>query len=190
MVYVNPEDYPTLSSILQNAAVGMAAGATVGSVAGGLGRVVNRRRNAALRDRQEIIGTLEYDGFTTDVVDYDPETRTATVMHPQYEKPVKVPDVDIDMMRPISTGELKQRARRPGRCTNPTRWRRCCATPAKIRLGARCLPAGNTTLPKIWPIAWGSTMSISMNISRICRIRFQTKKKGKLPVFIDIVMEL
>lgn len=111
MVYVNPEDYPTLSSILQNAAVGMAAGATVGSVAGGLGRVVNRRRNAALRDRQEIIGTLEYDGFTTDVVDYDPETRTATVMHPQYEKPVKVPDVDIDMMRPISTGELKQRAR-------------------------------------------------------------------------------
>lgn len=111
MVYVNPEDYPTLSSILQNAAVGMAAGATVGSVAGGLGRVVNRRRNVALRDRQEIIGTLEYDGFTTDVVDYDPETRTATVMHPQYEKPVKVPDVDIDMMRPISTGELKQRAR-------------------------------------------------------------------------------
>lgn len=111
MVYVNPEDYPTLSSILQNAAVGMAAGATVGSVAGGLGRVVNRRRNAALRDRQEIIGTLDYDGFTTDVVDYDPETRTATVMHPQYEKPVKVPDVDIDMMRPISTGELKQRAR-------------------------------------------------------------------------------
>lgn len=111
MVYVNPEDYPTLSSILQNAAVGMAAGATVGTVAGGLGRVVNRRRNTALRDRQEIIGTLEYDGFTTDVVDYDPETRTATVMHPQYEKPVKVPDVDIDMMRPISTGELKQRAR-------------------------------------------------------------------------------
>lgn len=111
MVYVNPEDYPTLSSILQNAAVGMAAGATVGTVAGGLGRVVNRRRNVALRDRQEIIGTLEYDGFTTDVVDYDPETRTATVMHPQYEKPVKVPDVDIDMMRPISTGELKQRAR-------------------------------------------------------------------------------
>lgn len=111
MVYVNPEDYPTLSSILQNAAVGMAAGATVGTVAGGLGRVVNRRRNVALRDRQEIIGTLQYDGFTTDVVDYDPETRTATVMHPQYEKPVKVPDVDIDMMRPISTGELKQRAR-------------------------------------------------------------------------------
>lgn len=111
MVYVNPEDYPTLSSILQNAAVGMAAGATVGTVAGGLGRVVNRRRNVALRDRQEIIGTFEYDGFTTDVVDYDPETRTATVMHPQYEKPVKVPDVDIDMMRPISTGELKQRAR-------------------------------------------------------------------------------
>lgn len=131
MVYVNPEDYPTLSSILQNAAVGMAAGATVGSVAGGLGRVVNRRRNAALRDRQEIIGTLEYDGFTTDVVDYDPETRTATVMHPQYEKPVKVPDVDIDMMRPISTGELKQRAREARELHEPDPLETVLRDPAK-----------------------------------------------------------
>lgn len=111
MAYVNPEDYPTLSSILQNAAVGMAAGATTGAVAGSIGRAVNRRRNVALRDRQEVIGTLEYGGYTTDVVDYDPETRTATVVLPQREEPVKVPDVDIDMMRPISTGELKQRAR-------------------------------------------------------------------------------
>lgn len=148
MVYVNPEDYPTLSSILQNAAVGMAAGATVGSVAGGLGRVVNRRRNAALRDRQEIIGTLEYDGFTTDVVDYDPETRTATVMHPQYEKPVEVPDVDIDMMRPISTGELKQRAREARALHEPDPLETVLRDPAKDQVWREMSTRGKYHLTK------------------------------------------
>lgn len=148
MVYVNPEDYPTLSSILQNAAVGMAAGATTGAVAGSIGRAVNRRRNVALRDRQEVIGTLEYGGYTTDVVDYDPETRTATVVLPQREEPVKVPNVDIDMMRPISTGELKQRAREARELHEPDPLETLLVDPAKDQVWREMSTRGKYHLTK------------------------------------------
>lgn len=108
MVYANPEDYPTLNSILQNAAVGMAVGGAGGTVAGGIGRIANLHKKNIRRDRQESTATLDEEGATWEVLDYDPESRTATVLKPDRRNPVIISDVDPDMIQSFSTAETRR----------------------------------------------------------------------------------
>ncbi|WP_143241153.1 hypothetical protein [Barnesiella sp. An55] len=108
MVYANPEDYPTLNSILQNAAMGMATGGAGGAVAGGIGRVSNLHKKNIRRNQQEATAILNQDGSTWEVLDYDPESRSATVISPDRRKPVTIYDVDPDMIRSLSTSETRR----------------------------------------------------------------------------------
>lgn len=111
MVYANPDDYPTLNAILQNATSSMVLGAATGSVAGGIGRVANLHKKNTRRDRQEMTALLDEDGNTWEVFDYNPESRIATVLLPRSGKLVDVPDVSPDRIKYLSTHETRQDAR-------------------------------------------------------------------------------
>lgn len=131
MVYANPEDYPTLSAILQNAASQMLVGSATGTVAGSIGRVANLRKKNARCDRQEAIPLLNDDGLTWEVFDYDPESRTATVLNPGTGRLVDIPDVSPERIRYLSTREARQDARIAREINEPDPLKTVLVDPAK-----------------------------------------------------------
>lgn len=103
-IYVNPKEYPSLSSILETATANM----ITGGVVGGLGRTINIRKKNARRNKQENIPIIEQGEYTWEVLDYDPENRTATVLTPVQRKPFKISDIDPDKIYSVSVKDYNQ----------------------------------------------------------------------------------
>lgn len=110
-IYNEPENYPTLESILKNATSSMIMGGITGGVVGSAGRAVNLRRQNARRNKQETTSVINHNGFTYEVLDYNPETQTATLLSPDGKRTMQIEDVDPDMIRTYSPQEYRKTER-------------------------------------------------------------------------------
>ncbi|WP_286007336.1 hypothetical protein [Barnesiella viscericola] len=107
-IYVNPDEYPTLSSVLLNASVDMVTGGIAGGVAGGISRSANLRKKNIRRKNQDKIAVINFDGEILEVIDYDPRNQTATVILPFQREPIEIPDIEPDMIHSVSVNDYNQ----------------------------------------------------------------------------------
>ena len=110
-IYNEPENYPTLESVLQNATTSMWTGGVTGAAVGGAGHVVNRRKRNLRRNRQESIAVLNRDGTAWEVLDYDPQSKIATVLSPDGKNTLEIERVEPDMIRSFSVKEYRDNQR-------------------------------------------------------------------------------
>lgn len=105
MIYVDPEEYPTLNSIIINAAANMAIGGIGGGIAGSIGRTANLHKRNIQRRNKDKIAVLNIGRNTWEVLDYDPEKQTATVILPFQKELFELPNITPDMIHSISVDD-------------------------------------------------------------------------------------
>ena len=130
-IYNEPENYPTLESVLQNATSNMLSGSVTGAVVGGSGRAINLRRRNIRRKKQESTAIIDQQGMAWEVLDYDPQSKIATVLSPNGKNTLEIEDVEPDMIHSFSVKDFHENKRITKEINEPDPFKKFAPDPHK-----------------------------------------------------------